>query len=137
MSKKYLNKVILVSFLLIAFIHVTNAQALDSVKKHTLLVRDSLDFLDKKLNINTSSNEFSPITYKGGLLYISNKPINEAKVAFNKIYWTSDPNFNIIDRAQFKVNNESINTKYIKLGKGDDFTAPTSNDNDILVNYKR
>jgi len=25
----------------------------------------------------------------------------------------------------------------LKLGKGDDFTAPTSNDNNILVNYKR
>jgi outer membrane protein OmpA-like peptidoglycan-associated protein len=137
MSKQFLNIIVIVGFLLIASMQVSNAQKLDSVKKYTLLVRDSLDFLDKKLNINTSNNEFSPISYKDGLLYISNKPIKEAKVAFNKIYWTNDPNFNIIDREQFKVNNVSIDTKYIKLGKGDDFTAPTSNDNNILVNYKR
>ena len=138
MSNKFLNKIVLGCLILsIASINVSKAQVIDSIKKHNLLVRDSLDFANKHLSINTNSNEFSPILYKGGLLYISNQPIKEAKVAFNKIYWTEDPSFKIIDKEQVQVNSGTSVSKYIKIGKGDDFTAPTSNDNNILVNYKK
>ena len=138
MNNKFLNRIVIGCLILsLASINVSLAQNLDSIKRRTLLVRDSLDYAEKKLSINTNSNEFSPIPYKGGLMYISNQPIKEAKVAFNKIYWTEDPSFNIIENEQVKVNSGSSVTKYIKMGKGDDFTAPTSNDNDILVNYKK
>ena len=138
MNNKFSNKIILGCLItILASINILNAQNVDSIIKRTLLLRDSLDFIDKKLSINTTSNEFSPILYKGGLMYISNQPIKAAKVAFNKIYWTENPEFKIIEDEKNQVNKGSSVTKYIKLGKGDDFTAPTSNDNNILVNYKK
>ncbi len=102
-----------------------------------ILVRDSLDYLNKPLSINTTSNEFSPIPFKGGLLYISNKPIPSLKASFNKVYWSKDPNFNIVDSALYKEVKKDTALKYYRKGKSDDFTAPTSNDNDILVRYKK
>ena len=102
-----------------------------------LLVRDSLDFINKPLSINTTSNEFSPIPYKGGLMYISNKPVPSLKASFNKVYWSKDPNYNIADSAIYRELNKDTSVKYYRKGKSDDFTAPTSNDNDILVIYRR
>jgi len=109
---------------------------LNSTQKK-LLIRDSLDFKNKILLINTSSNEFSPIPYKSGLLYISNKPLQNEKVVFNKIYWTKDSGFKIIDKINTNFNITDTTIRYIKKGKSDDYTAPTSNDNDILVKYKK
>jgi hypothetical protein len=102
-----------------------------------LLLRDSLDFINKPLSINTSSNEFSPIPFKGGLMYISNKPVPTLKASFNKVYWSKDPNYNIADSAIYRELRKDTAIKYYRKGKSDDFTAPTSNDNDILVRYKR
>ncbi len=102
-----------------------------------LLVRDSLDFINKPLSINTTSNEFSPIPYKGGLMYISNKPVPSLKASFNKVYWSKDPNYNIADSAIYRELRKDTSVKYYRKGKSDDFTAPTSNDNDILVIYRR
>ena len=100
-----------------------------------LLKRDSLDYQQKKLTINSVHQEFSPIPYKGGLLYISNKPITGKFL--NKIYWSEDPSFTIIDSELNKKNRKDTLIKYMKLGKSDDFTPRTSNDNDILFNYSR
>ena len=102
-----------------------------------LLIRDSLDYKNIPLLINTKSNEFSPIPYRGGLIYISNKPDPKAKIIYNKIYWSRDVDFKIIDIDT--INNISKDTFINKFqeDKNDDFTAPTSNDNDILTRYKR
>jgi len=70
-------------------------------------------------------------------MYISNKPIEGAKVSFNKVYWTANPKFNIIDKEQQVIKTSKTITKYLVKSKTDDFTAPTSNDNNILVNYKK
>ena len=130
-------------FLFICFIALTNpivslysqsSANLISLQKK-LLLRDSLDYKYKSLPINTKSNEFSPIPYKDGLLYISNKPIPSEKIIYNKIYWTKDTGFKINDSINLNIKDTTI--KYLKLGKTDDFTAPTSNDNDILTKYKR
>ncbi len=138
MNKKFITRNIIGSLLLIlASTFILKAQGLDSLSSRKLLLRDSLDFLNHKLSINTFSNEFSPIPFKGGLLYISNKPIKGAKVAYNKIYWTENPNFKIIEQENETVKSGSSIIKFIRGGKTDDFTAPTSNDNNILVNYKR
>ena len=102
-----------------------------------LLLRDSLDYKNRPLLINTSSNEFSPIPYKGGLMYISNKPIPNAKIVYNKIYWTKDSNFKIIDNITPYLKTYNTIIKKVQEGKTDDFTAPTSNDNDILTRYKK
>ena len=132
-------------FLFICFIALTNpivslysqsSANLISLQKK-LLLRDSLDYKYKSLPINTKSNEFSPIPYNGGLLYISDKPIPSEKIVYNKIYWTKDTGFKINDNFIIKINSKDTTIKYLKLGKTDDFTAPTSNDNDILTRYKR
>ena len=78
---------------------------LSSIQKK-LLIRDSLDYKNIPLLINTKSNEFSPIPYKGGLIYISNKPIPKEKILYNKIYWTKD--------ADFKICNEIFINKNFK-----------------------
>jgi len=117
-------------------VNAQDAVRVPSVQKK-LLVRDSLDYKNIPLVINTSSNEFSPIPYKGGLMYISNKPIQKEKIAFNKIYWTKDSGFKIIDKININFNSTDTTIMYIKEGKTDDYTAPTSNDNDILVRYKK
>jgi len=111
------------------------AQTINSKSNTQLLKRDSLDYQQKKLTINSIHQEFSPIPYKGGLLYISNKPI--VGKSYNKIYWSEDPIFTIIDSELNKKNKKDTLIKYMKLGKSDDFTPPTSNDNDILFNYSR
>jgi outer membrane protein OmpA-like peptidoglycan-associated protein len=102
-----------------------------------LLLRDSLDYKNRPLLINTISNEFSPIPYKGGLMYISNKPIQNEKLTFNKIYWTEDTGFKIIDHLNVNFHSTDTTIKVLNNGKTDDFTAPTSNDNDILIRYKK
>ena len=106
-------------------------------KEKKLLVRDSLDYKYISLLINTTSNEFSPIPYKDGLMYISNKPLSKQKVAFNKIYWTKDTGYKIIDKVNINFNSKDTIIKIVKEGKTDDYTAPTSNDNDILLRYKK
>lgn len=133
--KIFLNCLIL----LIIIAKPSYAQQLNETSniQYKLLVRDSLDYTNKILSINTKSNEFSPIPYAGGLIYISNKPIPKEKVAYNKIYWTKDTGFKIIDSINVSIKKSDTVIKYIKTGKTDDFTAPTSNDNDILVNYKK
>ena len=85
-----------------------------------ILLRDSLDFIDNKIAINTSSNEFSPIPYHGGLLYISNKPIRHQKFKYNKVYW-------VADSILLNKNNKGTPVKLIeiKLKTNNDFTPQT------------
>jgi outer membrane protein OmpA-like peptidoglycan-associated protein len=108
---------------------------LSSIQKK-LLIRDSLDYKNIPLLINTKSNEFSPIPYKGGLIYISNKPIPKEKILYNKIYWTKDADFKILDNLTTTIKTYDTIIKKMQEGNTDDFTAPTSNDNDILTRYK-
>jgi len=118
-------------FLGLTFVNSLYAQT-DSAKLKLLMLRDSLDFNDKKVKFNTSSNEFSPIPYKGGLLFVSNRPQKGTKTSFNRVYWIAASDMlkeNINDTARLIANKKN------KLN--DDFTPPTSNDNDILFNYKK
>ena len=94
-----------------------------------LLKRDSLDFTNNTLNINSGNNEFNPIPYKGGFLFVSNKKTNNNPLGFNKVYWIASNEF-----GSYKGDSLII-SKNIKLN--DDFTAPTSNDNDILTRYSK
>ena len=93
-----------------------------------LLIRDSLDFVNKQIGVNSKANEYNPIPYKGGVLYISNKKTNTNPLGFNKVYWVEN---NKIGTAL----NDSLNNKKFKVN--DDFTASTSNDNNILTTYSR
>jgi hypothetical protein len=90
-----------------------------------LLIRDSLDFKLSNSEFNTNSKEFSPIPFKDGLLFISNKKTQVNKIGFNKVYWIPKTLINKKDSVNitFKIN--------------DDFTAPTSNDNNILYRFNK
>ena len=140
MRRKTTYKIILFCLIVFTFqfrvVHAQDALNMPAVQKR-LLLRDSLDYKNRPLLINTSSNEFSPIPYKGGLMYISNKPIPNAKIVYNKIYWTKDSNFKIIDNITPYLKTYDTIIKKVQEGKTDDFTAPTSNDNDILTRYKK
>ena len=117
--------------LFIALLNISNLLAQDNmVISKKLLLRDSLDFIDNRIMINTTANEFSPIPFGKGLLYISNKPIKGQKIVFNKVYWVPD---SIILNRNTKVSNEKQYAIYLR--SNNDFTPPTSNDNDILYNY--
>ena len=95
------------------------------VNDKQLLLRDSLDYRQPKTGFNTNSKEFSPIPFKDGLLFISNKKTQENKLGFNKVYWIPKSLINKKDSVNitFKLN--------------DDFTAPTSNDNNILYRFNK
>ena len=140
MKRKFTYKILLFCFIVLtipALSLYAQVSTISTSLQKKLLVRDSLDYKNIPLLINTTNNEFSPILYKGGLMYISNKPIPKEKVVFNKIYWTKDTGFKIIDKININFNSTDTTIKYIKEGKTDDFTAPTSNDNDILVRYNQ
>lgn len=124
---KYIYKnigiVLSISFLLASQLK-TDAQT--TVNK--LLVRDSLDFSKKQVGVNSKSNDYNPTPYKGGLLYVSNKKTNTNALGLNKVYWVANNEIG-------KTNNDTLINKKAKLN--DDFTAPTSNDNNILTRYSR
>ena len=133
--KYFLNFIITLIIPVLSLCAQDSSYALTAKKK--LLVRDSLDYTYLPLIINTTSNEFSPIPFKGGLMYISNKPIQNEKLIFNRIYWTKDTGFKIIDQLNVNFYSADTTIKFLNKGKTDDFTAPTSNDNDILIRYKK
>jgi outer membrane protein OmpA-like peptidoglycan-associated protein len=127
---KNIRGIVVIAFV---FMNVSNTTA----QNNRLLIRDSLDFLNQKLTINTDANEFSPNIYKGGLLYISNRPLFGSNKQYNRVYWTQDPKFKLIEDEKNLDSSSVRKLKYIYYGNNDDYTAPTSNDNDILVNYRR
>ena len=102
-----------------------HAQESSNTKK--LLVRDSLDFKQNNLGINTPTDEFSPIPYKGGFLFISNKKSSNNLRGLNKVYW--------LPKDQY--GKSGIDSLLMKHKLNDDYTPYTSNDNDILINYSR
>ena len=117
--------------LFIALLQLGNLLAQENTTpSKKLLLRDSLDFIDNRVNINSTANEFSPIHFNKGLLYISNKPIKGQKIVFNKVYWVPD---SLILNRNLKVSNDKQYAIYLR--SNNDFTPPTSNDNDILYNY--
>ena len=102
-----------------------NSNRLFAQSTNRILQRDSLDFSSHLYKTNTSYNQFNPIVFKGGLLYVSNKKSSSNLSGANKVYWVA--------KSQMDENWKDSSYKTIKLN--DEFTAPTSNDNDILTNY--
>ena len=90
-----------------------------------ILQRDSLDYTTHALHTNSINNEFNPIIYKGGLLFVSNKKNATNLNGANKVYW--------VPNSQISSNGKDSVFKNSRLN--DDYTAPTSNDNDILTHY--
>ena len=117
----------ILSIFLAFFTLATNTLAQNGNNK--LLLRDSLDFKQNQVGVNSNSNEFNPIPYKGGLLFVSNKKSATNPLGFNKVYWV--PQSLLANKS-----NESDSIKK-KFNLNDEFTAPTSNDNNILTRYSR
>lgn len=100
------------------------AQNASGIQKK-LLVRDSLDFKEKATGFNTKSKEFNPIPFKDGLLFVSNKKTEVNKYGFNKVYW--------VPKALLSKK-DSLSKSFVL---NDEFTAPTSNDNNILYRFNK
>ena len=115
---------LIIALIVISFITELNAQQAEGSNKK-LLLRDSLDFKQANSGFNTKAKEFNPIPYKDGLLFISNKQTATNQLGFNKVYWIPKTLFGKKDSL---AKNFSLN---------DDFTAPTSNDNNILYRFNK
>ncbi len=103
----------------------THANSLFAQNSKRILQRDSLDYTAHSLHANTNNNEFNPIVYKGGVLFVSNKKNETNLTGVNKIYW--------LPNSQFYTKAKDSAFKSVRLNH--EFTAPTSNDNNILTNY--
>lgn len=115
---------LIIVLIVISFTTKINAQKVEGSNKK-LLIRDSLDFKQTNAGFNTKSKEFNPIPYKDGLLFISNKQTEANQLGFNKVYWIPKT---LLGKNDSLVKSFSLN---------DDFTAPTSNDNDILYRFNK
>ncbi|MFM1929325.1 MAG: hypothetical protein RL387_653 [Bacteroidota bacterium] len=122
---KYIYKSISI-FFLTTFLLISAYGQENNLK---VLKRDSLDFNKIILNFNSNNNEFNPIPYRGGLLYVSNVKSTSNPLGFNKVYW--------IPNSQIGKNTKNYDSLKNKLILNDDFTAPTSNDNNILTHYSK
>ncbi|WP_017259300.1 OmpA family protein [Pedobacter arcticus] len=97
------------------------------------------------LNINTPASEYSPMIYKNGLVFTSNryeaKPVKHVfawnNTPFSELYYLEDIN----SLTSTKVNTTDSSAKAsakTALGKvNDDNTAPTSNDSKIVGVFDR
>lgn len=114
-------------FVLIFLFIVYNCTLLKAQNSINILKRDSLDYTTYRSSSTDRSDYFSPITYKLGFLYVSNKKTADNSLGGYNVYWV--PKNKLLIHAK-----DSIQSNY-KLN--DDFTAPTSNDNNILTHYKK
>jgi outer membrane protein OmpA-like peptidoglycan-associated protein len=115
---------LIIALIVISFTIQLNAQqAAGTYKK--LLLRDSLDFKQLNSEFNTKAKEYNPIPYKDGLLFISNKQTEANHYGFNKVYWIPKT---LLGKKDSLAKNFTLN---------DDFTAPTSNDNNILYRFNK
>ncbi|MES2374118.1 MAG: OmpA family protein [Bacteroidota bacterium] len=105
----------------------------------TPFLRDSLNYTVRLLNLNTKQQDFSPQFFQRGMVFVSNrysKKVIEKEfgwdgLPFANIYWVKDTadlyTTDIVPGYSSRSNN--INS----IRANDDYTAQTSNDNDIVV----
>lgn len=124
MKHKLYQSSLIIAIIVTSFTIKLNAQQAEGIQKK-LLVRDSLDFKHANTGFNTNAKEFNPIPFKDGLLFVSNKKTEVNKLGFNKVYWIPK---SLIGKKDSLSRSFSLN---------DDFTAPTSNDNNILYRFNR
>lgn len=96
------------------------------------------------LNINTAASEYSPMLYKDGLVFASNryyaKPVKHVfkwnNTPFSDLYYVKD--INTISGTKVDSSTSSAINTNTKLGiVNDDNTAPTSNDSKIIGVFDR
>jgi outer membrane protein OmpA-like peptidoglycan-associated protein/tetratricopeptide (TPR) repeat protein len=102
------------------------------------LLRDSLDYSVRLLNLNTKQQDFSPQFFQQGLVFVSNR---YSKLSSEKEFgWDGFPFSSIFlvkDTADLyttdTVPGYSSRAYNVSIKANDDYTATTSNDNDIIV----
>lgn len=100
---------------------------------------DSLDFKVRLLNLNTRQQDFSPQFYARGMVFVSNRYNRKAGerefgwdgLPYANIYWVKDTTELYTTDTVPGFSNSTHNANRIK--PTDDYTAQTSNDNDIIV----
>ena len=104
----------------------------------SVFLRDSLDYNTKLLKLNTKQQDFSPQYFGRGLVFVSNRYSRVSAerefgwdgLPFANIYWVKDTaDLYTVDT----VAGHSSNNYNITIKPNDDYTAQTSNDNDIIV----
>lgn len=101
--------------------------------------KDSLDFTARLLKLNTIQQDFSPQYFQGGMVFVSNRYSKKSAerefgwdgLPFASIFWVKDTaDLYTVDT----VAGHSSRTFNINIKANDDYTARTSNDNDIILN---
>lgn len=100
---------------------------------------DSLDYKVRLLNLNTQQQDFSPQYYGAGMVFVSNRYTRKSGekefawdgLPFANIYWVKDTTDIYTSDTVPGRSSRSYDVKRIKAT--DDYTAQTSNDNDIMV----
>lgn len=101
-------------------------------------LRDSLDYDIKLLKLNTKQQDFSPQYFGRGMVFVSNRYSKSSSerefgwdgLPFANIYWVKDTaDLYTVDT----VAGHSSNVYNVTIKPNDDYTARTSNDNDIIV----
>ncbi len=101
-------------------------------------LKDSLAHSVHVLKLNTQQQDFSPQYYRGGMVFVSNRYTRASSekefgwdgLPFANIYWVKDTS-ELFALDTMPPRKEQGNTSAIKAN--DDFTAKTSNDNDIII----
>lgn len=101
--------------------------------------QDSLDFKIHLLFLNTKQQDFSPQFFQSGMVFVSNrysKKTSEKEFGwdgfpFASIFWVKDTADLFTTDTVGGYSSRSFGNKSIKAN--DDFTAQTSNDNDIIL----
>ena len=102
------------------------------------MLKDSLDYAIRLLNLNTKQQDFSPFYYQRGLVFVSSryaKTVSEKEfgwdgLPFSCIYWVQDTaDLYLIDT----VPGHSSRSYNASIKANDDYTSRTSNDNDVIV----
>lgn len=102
-------------------------------------LRDSLDYSVRLLNLNTKQQDFSPQYFQRGMVFVSNRYTKKTSekefgwdgLPFSNIYWVKDTADLYTTDTVAGYSSRVHNTNAIKAN--DDYTAQTSNDNDIIV----
>lgn len=102
-------------------------------------LRDSLDYAVRLLKLNSLQQDFSPQYYQHGMVFVSNRYSKKTAekefgwdgLPFANIYWVKDTaDLYTTDSIPGYANRLNGN-RTIKIN--DDYTAQTSNDNDIIL----
>lgn len=103
-----------------------------------LFLRDSLSYTVQLLNLNTGEQDFSPQYFQHGIVFVSNR--YSKKTAEKEFGWDGLP-FASIYRVQDtldlyvadSVTARALHHTRLAIKLNDDYTARTSNDNDVIL----